>query len=134
MHKTSFLLLSLPIQSKTAVLCRSQFLPPYSPWFIILLKLLVSVPVASSDQSKAFRWKTRKGQCVVPGQVIHDGVTQNSIKPVKCDSEKANRGHWLWTEAGQVIWSEGCQKCIQSHKWNTPVQMHFCQVSLSKEN
>ena len=88
-----------------------------------------SVPVPNSDQSKAFRWKSRQGQCVVPGQVTHDGELRDSIKPVNCDSEEAIRGHWLWTEAGQVIWSEGCQKCIQSHKFNTPVHMHFCQVS-----
>ena len=96
---------------------------------LVLLKLNFLVPVPNSDQSKAFRWKSRQGQCVVPGQVTHDGELQDSIKPVNCDSEEAIRGHWLWTEAGQVIWSEGCQKCVQSHKFNTPVHMHFCQVS-----
>ena len=83
------------------------------------------MPVQTTDESKAFRWKTRQSQCVVPGSVIHDGVAQDSVKPVSCEEAE---GHWIWTEAGQLVWSEGCQKCVQSHKFNTPVHMHFCEV------
>ena len=63
--------------------------------------------------------------------MIHDWVIKDSVKLVSCDQAEAAAGHWIWTEAGQLVWSEGCQKCVQSHKFNTPVHMHFCLVSIA---
>ena len=63
--------------------------------------------------------------------MIHDGVSKDAVKLVSCDQAEAAAGHWIWTEAGQLVWSEGCQKCVQSHGFNTPVFMRFCQVRIS---
>ena len=85
----------------------------------------------SVNNSKQFRWKTNQGQCVVPGQVWHEGLEKNSLK---IDKDCGVTGHWTWTRAGQFQWSEGCQKCVQSFKFNTPVEVVFCRDQAEDQN
>ena len=83
------------------------------------------------NNRKEFRWKTNQGHCLVPGRVIHEGIEKESLE---VDRGCAKAGHWLWTKSGQFSWSEECHKCVQSFKWNTPVQVMFCKENSEDQN
>ena len=83
------------------------------------------------NNSKQFRWKTSQGQCIVPGQVVHEGLDKHSLK---LDKDCAEPGHWSWSRSGQFKWSEGCEKCVQSFKFNTPVEVVFCRDNAEDQN
>ena len=92
------------------------------------------VPLLTNDSSSRtqFHLKNHAGHCLIPGTVVHEGVEKMSVKTVK-DAENCDGvdGHWIWSEQGQLKWSKGCSKCVQSYKFNTPVQFDFCQVDIS---
>ena len=67
----------------------------------------------------------------MPGSIIHDGEEKESVKVTGCDQEP---GHWIFTEHGQFMWSEGRRKCVQSFKFNTPVQYRFCRDFAEDQN
>ena len=83
------------------------------------------------NDRKEFRWKTNQGHCLVPGKVVHEGLEKESLE---VDQGCKKSGHWIWTKFGQFSWSEGCQKCVQSFKWNTPVQVMFCKDNAEDQN
>ena len=90
---------------------------------------IVPLPGRGGDGERHFELRTRRGWCVVPGAVSHEGAVRDSVKAVRQCEEAA--GHWVWTGAGQLRWTEGCHKCVQSLKFNHPVQFKFCKVSTS---
>jgi len=89
------------------------------------------VPVNNSNDSIYFHWKVRSGKCVVPGTIVHDGQEKESVTVTGCDQEP---GYWIYTSHGQFMWSEGCRKCVQSFKFNTPVQFMFCKDYAEDQN
>ena len=85
--------------------------------------------------SRGFEWRTVLGLCVVPASVTWDGALIQSVAAAQCGAgagagQVAEAGHWLWTHGGQLRWSEGCRKCVQSSGTNQPVQLGFCKVGL----
>ena len=89
--------------------------------------------------SRGFEWRTVLGLCVVPASISKDGALIQSVAAAQCGAGAgagagagtgagAAAGHWLWTRGGQLRWSEGCRKCVQSSGTNQPLQLGFCKV------
>ena len=85
----------------------------------------------SVNKSQQFQWKTSQGHCVVPGLVVHEALEKNSLT---LDRGCVEPGHWTWTKSGQFRWSEGCEKCVQTFKFNTPVEVVFCRDQAEDQN
>ena len=83
-----------------------------------------------NNNTKQFHWKTAQGYCVVPGQVVHEGRYKNSLT----FDRYCGCGYWTWTRAGQFRWSEGDQKCVQTFKINTPVELVTCRDLAEDQN
>jgi len=93
------------------------------------------VPIKNNSEVEGqnhFYWKNKENKCIIPGKVNHEGKEKDSLKVVKDCGEFA--GHWIQTAAGQLMWSEGCNKCVQSFKFNTPVQFEFCKELSEDQN
>ena len=83
------------------------------------------------NSRKEFHWKTKQGHCLVPGLVEHEGREKYSLV---LDHNCANSGYWAWTEYGQFSWSEDCLQCVQTFKFNSPVEVTFCRDMAEDQN
>ena len=78
-----------------------------------------------------FKWKNADEKCIVPKKIVHEGVT---ISSVGVNDTCAGDSYWTWTEFGQFQWSGDCRKCVESHKFNTPVRYTHCSPLSEDQN